>query len=249
VGIDTLSSSRGYRHGRSARYHIAKDKPSQPGRKNDMALQDINPTTKTALGDMDEAAQFEVGLRQHMSFLRSFARALSGNRELAEDLAQGALTKAWQCRDSFTVGTNLKAWLCTILRNEFYSHRRRAWRQVPWDTELVAGIAAPPGEHQWATELSDAVRAMHELPDTQREALILVGVGGFSYGDAAVLSKSAVGTIKSRVARARRALKESLDSGCRPLPIRPRPESGNAMSALLAQVSHLRGFDATHAVA
>jgi hypothetical protein len=119
VGIDTLSSSRGYRHGRSARYHIAKDKPSQPGRKNDMALQDINPTTKTALGDMDEAAQFEVGLRQHMSFLRSFARALSGNRELAEDLAQGALTKAWQCRDSFTVGTNLKAWLCTILRNEF----------------------------------------------------------------------------------------------------------------------------------
>ena len=214
-----------------------------------MALQDINCTIKTGLGGMDDAAQFEAGLGQHMSFLRSFAHSLSGNRELAEDLAQSALTKAWQSRDSFTVGTNLKAWLCTILRNEFYSHRRRSWRQAPWDIELVAEIAAPPGEHQSAAELSDLVRAMHDLPDTQREALILVGAGGFSYEDAAVLAKSAVGTIKSRVARARRALKESLDSGCRPFPIRPRPESGNAMNALLAQLSHLRGFDATHAVA
>ena len=214
-----------------------------------MALQDIDPTIKTALGEADNAAKFEAGLRQHMLFLRAFAHSLSGNRELGEDLAQSTLAKAWQCRDSFTVGTNLKAWLCTILRNEFYSHRRRAWRQVPWDAELVATIPAPPGEHQWAAELSDLVRAMHDLPDTQREALILVGAGGLSYEDASVLAKSAVGTIKSRVARARRALKESLDSGCRPFPIRPRPEAGNAMSALLAQLSHLRGFDATHAVA
>jgi len=214
-----------------------------------MTFQDTAPITKSSRDELNDTAEFEAGLRSHMSFLRLFAHSLSGNRELAEDLAQGALTKAWQCRDSFTPGTNLKAWLCTILRNEFISHRRRAWRQVPWDNDLVAGIAAPPGEHQWAAELSDAVRAMHDLPDTQREALILVGVGGFSYGDAAVLANSAVGTIKSRVARARQALKKNLDGSSRPLPIKSRPAKGNAINALLAQISHLRGFDATHAVA
>jgi len=212
-----------------------------------MSLQDTAAITKSR-DELNDTAEFEAGLRRYMSFLRSFAHSLSGNRELAEDLAQGALTKAWQCRDSFTPGTNLKAWLCTILRNEFISHRRRAWRQVPWDTELVAGIAAPPGEHQWAADLSDAVRAMHDLPDTQREALILVGAAGFSYEDAAGLANSAVGTIKSRVARARRALKQNLDGSFRPLPVKSRPAKGNAINALLAQISHLRGFDATHAV-
>jgi len=213
-----------------------------------MSLQDTAAIAKSR-DELNDTAEFEAGLRRYMSFLRSFAHSLSGNRELAEDLAQGALTKAWQCRDSFTPGTNLKAWLCTILRNEFISRRRRAWRQVPWDTELVAGIAAPPGEHQWAADLSDAVRAMHDLPDTQREALILVGAAGFSYEDAAGLANSAVGTIKSRVARARRALKQNLDGSFRPLPVKSRPAKGNAINALLAQISHLRGFDATHAVA
>ena len=126
--------------------------------------------------------------------------------ERAEDLAQEALAKAWRCRDSFVPGSNLKAWLFTILRNEFYSQQRRAWRQIPWDEGLVKALTSPRDEQQWALELSVTASAIDDLPHGQREALILVGVGGFSYDEAALLSRSAVGTIKSRVARARVAV-------------------------------------------
>jgi len=205
-----------------------------------MALQDIEP-----FEDFAAAAKFEAGLTKLMPFLRGFARSLSGKAELAEDLAQEALAKALRCRLSFKAGTNLKAWLCAILRHEYYSHQRRAWRNIAWDTALVETLAAPPGEQQWAVELSDTACAMHDLSAEQRNALILVGVGGFSYKDAAVLSRSAEGTVKSRVGRARRTLRNILDSR-RSLPIKSRPPNGSAMNEILAQLSQLsRGGDAT----
>jgi RNA polymerase sigma-70 factor (ECF subfamily) len=206
-----------------------------------MPFQHIKPAIKSPLNELDDTAEFEAGLTQHMPFLRAYAQSLSRNQDLAEDLAQATLAKAWNSRRSFALGSNLKAWLCTILRNEFISHSRRAWRQMPWETELVEELPAPAGEHHWAADLSDTARAMCDLPDTQRQALILVGVGGFSYEAAAALSKSAVGTIKSRVARARRALKDNLEGG-RALPVKSWPASGNAMNALLAQLSQLSGF-------
>jgi len=202
-----------------------------------MALQDIEP-----LEDFADAAEFEAGLTKLMPFLRVFARSLSGKAELAEDLAQEALAKALRARHSFTRGTNLKAWLCAILRHEYYSYQRRAWRQIDWDAALVETIAAPPGEQQWAVELSDTACAMHDLSGEQREALILVGVGGFSYKDAAVLSRSAEGTVKSRVGRARQSLRKILDSH-RSLPIKSRPAHGNAMNEILAQLSQLSRVD------
>ena len=135
--------------------------------------------------------------------LRAFARSLCNHRELAEDMAQGTLVKAWQAHTAFRPGTNLRAWLFTILRNEFYTYRRRSWRQSHWD-EIKGGRIATPAEPQhWALELSDATRGLHELPDGQRESLILVAAAGFSYEEAAEICGVPVGTVKSRVARGR----------------------------------------------
>jgi RNA polymerase sigma-70 factor (ECF subfamily) len=203
-----------------------------------MALQETNPTTRTPLDDLNAAAEFEAGLTKLMPFLRAFAQSLSGEPELAEDLAQGALANAWRSRGSFMPGSNLKAWLFMILRNEFYSHQRRAWRQVLWDAEALETVPVPPGEQQWAVELSDTACALRGLPDAQREALILVGVGGFSYEDAAALSSKAVGTMKSRVGRARKSLRRILD-GQAALPAKSRPANGTAMTEILAQLSQL----------
>ena len=204
-----------------------------------MAVQDFEAATKTSRGDLDTDGKFGADLAKITPFLCALARSIAGNRELAEDLAQEALAKAWRSRRSFVPDSNLKAWLFTILRNEFYSHQRRARRQAPWNDELVETIAAPPGEQQWSVELSDMACAMRGLPDSQREALILVGVGGFSYEDAALLSRSVVGTVKSRVGRARTTLREILD-GQRPLPIKPRPANGTAMNEILAQLVAIR---------
>ncbi len=121
----------------------------------------------------------------------------------------------------FQAGTNLKAWLFTILRNQFYSDRRRAWRQAPWDQDAAERIPGSSGEQNWAADLSDTARALTCLSDEQREALILVGAGGFSYEDAAAICNCAVGTVKSRVARARRSPLLSILEGEDPLPAAP----------------------------
>jgi RNA polymerase sigma-70 factor, ECF subfamily len=131
------------------------------------------------------SARFERDLVALIPHLRAFSRMLCGRRAIAEDMAQEALAKAWRARGSFEPGTNLKAWLFTILRNEFYSHARRAWRETHWDSDLGECIAGPASEQEWTMELSDTARALSGLPDGQRKALILIAAGGFSYEDAA----------------------------------------------------------------
>ncbi|MDB5740204.1 MAG: polymerase sigma factor, partial [Alphaproteobacteria bacterium] len=168
------------------------------------------PATQTP---RPENPDFKGELLGLVPFLRAFARSLTGNQEAADDLAQETLVKAWQSRASFIPGTNLKAWLFTILRNQFYSDRRRAWRQAPWDQDAAERIPGGGEDQVHSAELSDTVRALKHLSDEQREALILVGAGGFSYEDAAAICKCAVGTVKSRVARARKTLIEILDGG------------------------------------
>ena len=191
----------------------------------------------------DPDLEFRKGLLGLIPFLRAFSRSLCGDRELADDVAQEALAKAWQSRDSFRPGTNLKAWLFTILRNQFYSDRRRAWRQVPWDETAAERIPTARGEQTWAVQLSDTARALRALPAEQREALILVGAGGFSYEDAARISNCALGTVKSRVARARKALSAALD-GNGPLPGEPSPGGGDATNEIMAQLERLTPPDA-----
>jgi len=201
-----------------------------------MVLQD--PTTRAPLEELATAAEFEAQLVEQMPLLRVYALSLSGRRDSAEDLAQEALAKAWRARGSFTPGSNLKAWLYVILRNEYHTRRRRSWRQAPWEPALGEMIAAPHGQQQWAVELSDLACALRGLSERQREALILVAVGGFSHDDAAALSNAPVGTVKSRVGRARKALKEMLD-GDTSLPRNSRPANGDAMNDILAQLNHL----------
>ena len=139
----------------------------------------MSPEIHSATAGRSETPDdFKTELLALIPFLRAFARSLCGNPEMADDLAQETLVKAWQSRDTFIPGTNLKAWLFTILRNQFYSDRRRAWRQAPWDQESAERIPGSREDQGWAAELSDTARALRCLSDEQREALILVGAGG-----------------------------------------------------------------------
>jgi RNA polymerase sigma-70 factor, ECF subfamily len=142
--------------------------------------------------------------------LRAFAMSLCGNSARADDLAQETLMKAWDNLASFEEGTNLKAWLFTILRNAFYSEQRKRRREVEdADGQLSARLAVHP-EQLGHMDACDFLDALQQLPIDQREALILVGAEGFSYEEVAAISGCAVGTIKSRVNRARLRLTEIL---------------------------------------
>jgi RNA polymerase sigma-70 factor, ECF subfamily len=140
--------------------------------------------------------------------MRAFAISLCGNRDRADDLVQEALVKAWNHLESFEQGTNLKAWLFTILRNAYFSELRKTKREIAdSDGQFAARLAVAP-EQQGHLDLIDLNNALSKLPPDQREALILVGAEGFSYEDAAGICGCAVGTVKSRVNRARVKLGE-----------------------------------------
>jgi RNA polymerase sigma-70 factor (ECF subfamily) len=194
--------------------------------------------TPAPRSDRADNPDFKSELLSLVPFLRAFARSLTGNPDAADDLAQDTLVKAWQSRQTFIPGTNLKAWLFTILRNQFYSDRRRAWRQVPWDQEAAERIPGGREDPVHSAELSDTVRALRHLSDEQREALILVGAGGFSYEEAAAICKCAIGTVKSRVARARKTLIDILDGG-ETLGDSARPAEGDAAREIMAQLDRL----------
>lgn len=147
--------------------------------------------------------------------LRAFAVSLSGNADRADDLVQEALMKAWASIDMFEAGTNMRAWLFTILRNVYYSDFRKKRREVEdADGKLAANLATHP-EQMGHLDMVDFRDALNQLAPDQREALILVGASGFSYDEAAEICGCAVGTVKSRVNRARNRLGEllSLQSG------------------------------------
>jgi len=143
--------------------------------------------------------------------LHSFARSLTRDGVRADDLVQEALTRAFTHINRFTPGTNLKAWLFTIVRNEHYSQlRRRKFEVHGIDTDLLPEPSVPP-DHDGKLELRDLNRALSALSPGQRTALILVSASGFSYEEAATICGCAVGTIKSRVARAREMLIQMLE--------------------------------------
>lgn len=145
--------------------------------------------------------------------LRAFAVSLCGDRDRADDLVQETLFKAWNHLDSFKEGTNLKAWLFTILRNTYFSERRKRKREVEdADGSYAARLSSRP-EQDGHMDMQDFQAALSHLPDDQREALVLVGAAGFSYEEAAEISGCAVGTIKSRVNRARGRLADALQMG------------------------------------
>jgi RNA polymerase sigma-70 factor (ECF subfamily) len=182
----------------------------------------------------DEAFRRElVGLIPH---LRAFARTLSGDPTAADDLAQDAMMKAWDARASFEMGTNMKAWTFMILRNQFYSEKRRSWRQSQLDQEAAERTLVAVDNPEAPVALDELRLGLAMLPIEQREALILVGAGGFAYEEAAEICDCAVGTVKSRVSRARRALQGILESGSYH---RDGSSAGEAMNAILADAERL----------
>ena len=142
--------------------------------------------------------------------LRAFAMSLCGSVDRADDLVQETLTRAIANIDSFEPGTNMSAWLFTILRNLFRSEYRKRRREVEDSDGRHAETLKSHPEQPGRLEFEELRNALARLPADQREALILVGASGFSYEEAAAICGCAVGTIKSRVNRARTRLAEQL---------------------------------------
>lgn len=138
--------------------------------------------------------------------LRAFAWSVSRNGPDADDLVQETLIKAWRHREKFTPGTNLRAWLFTILRNTHYTAISRRRREVRDEDDHYANLQESAPTQEWGLAIGALRTALEQLPSEQREALILVGGAGLSYEEAAEICACAVGTVKSRVNRARSRL-------------------------------------------
>jgi RNA polymerase sigma-70 factor (ECF subfamily) len=186
--------------------------------------------------DPRREAAFKAELVALIPHLRAFARTLAGDPTAADDLAQDAMMKAWDARASYQMGTNMKAWTFMILRNQFYSEKRRSWRQTQLDQEAAERTLMAVDDPESPVALDELRQGLGMLPAEQREALILVGAGGFAYEEAADICGCAVGTVKSRVSRARRALQGILEVGAY---TRDGRSAGDAMRSILADAERL----------
>ncbi|MBU2888622.1 MULTISPECIES: RNA polymerase sigma factor [Celeribacter] len=164
-----------------------------------MTNKDSPPQDESALDPREEIVT-------HLPAMRAFALSLTRNSSQADDLVQDAVIKAWKNMASFQAGTNMRAWLFTILRNTFYSDRRKHRREVQDTDGAFAATLAEKPDHDGRLAMADFETAFVQLKPEQREALMLVGAMGFSYEEAAETCEVAVGTIKSRVNRARQSL-------------------------------------------
>ncbi len=167
------------------------------------------PPTRTP----QEKADFKRELTGVVPHLRAFARGLCGRPDMADDLVQEAMLKAWAAQDRFEPGTSMRAWTFVILRNAYLTDMRRNRFRGEYDEGVAERILTAPAGQEEPIHLSDMHRALLTLPPERREALLLVGAGGFSYEEAATICGCAVGTIKSRVGRARATLTSMLEDG------------------------------------
>jgi RNA polymerase sigma-70 factor (ECF subfamily) len=156
------------------------------------------------------SSSFREQLVEAIPMLRGFARSLSGNYDRADDLVQETLVKAIANRDKYKMGTNLHAWLVTILRNQYYSEGRRRWREVSDGEGTHAARLVEQPAHPARLAMREFMAALQALPADQREALVLIGASGLSYEEAAVVLGTRVGTGKSRGSRARSRLENML---------------------------------------
>lgn len=187
--------------------------------------------------------EFKKLLAGVIPHLRAYGRSLSGNPDLADDLTQDTMVKAWASRDRFEAGTSIKAWTFVILRNTFLSQMRRNKFVGDYDETAVERTLSTPASQEDSGEMADLQRGLMELPQDQREALILVGAGGLSYEEAAQICGCALGTMKSRVSRARTALEEIMNSGHFS---QKRAEAGPASEAIDAIMDSVETIAARH---
>lgn len=154
---------------------------------------------------------FKSELVALMPRLRGYAMALTGSATEADDLVQDTLVRAWRFRDSFQQGSNLKAWVCKILRNTFYTGavaRKHTVQDV--EGKFAARLACDP-DQEWRLQYSQLLEALGELTQEARDSLLMVVAAGLSYEEAAELAGCPVGTMKSRVNRAREHLAELVE--------------------------------------
>lgn len=185
---------------------------------------------------LDET-EFKAQLIKLIPHMRAFARSLCDNHAHAEDLAQDAVVNAWSARDSFAAGTNMKAWVFTIIRNRLYSDGRRSWRSQPLDPEVAERTLVANDNPMATLELDEMRRALAMLPRDQREALVLVGAGGLSYEETSEITGAPIGTVKSRVSRARDNLALIFAEG---RIAKDGAAPGAAMGAILAEMERYR---------
>lgn len=163
-------------------------------------------------------ATFKHELAAMLPHLRAFGRSLCGNADLADDLVQETMMKAWKAREQYIPGpSSMKSWAFVILRNCFLSQMRRKKFTADYDEQAAERLLVAPDDQSDSLHLADVQRGLMMLPVDQREALILIGAGGLSYDEAAGICGCAVGTMKSRVSRARTALQDILEGGQMPL--------------------------------
>lgn len=163
-----------------------------------------------------QIADFKRELTEVIPHLRAFARGLCGRPDMADDLVQEAMLKAWAAQERFEPGTSMRAWTFVILRNAYLTDMRRNRFRGDYDEGVAERILTAPAGQEEPIHLSDMHRALLTLPPERREALLLVGAGGFSYEEAASICGCAVGTIKSRVGRARATLNAMMEDGSIP---------------------------------
>jgi RNA polymerase sigma-70 factor (ECF subfamily) len=156
--------------------------------------------------------------------LRAFARALIRNADQADDLVQSTVVRALSAVNQYQPGTNFKAWMFTILRNCYFNELRRNRGLVRPIEAADLEAYSTPANQQAGLEFADFRRAFAKLPAEQREALVLIGAEGYAYGEAAAICNCPIGTIKSRVGRARSELKRMITMG--ETPARRRTRAG-----------------------
>jgi RNA polymerase sigma-70 factor (ECF subfamily) len=130
---------------------------------------------------------------------------------MADDLAQDAMMRGWAARDSYAPGSNFRAWMFMIMRNQFYTTLRKESRMTSLDPEVAERVLVVAPAQQNGIHVDDVAKALQQLPAVQREVLLLVGANGVSYEEAAEIIGCAVGTVKSRLARGRAALAQLID--------------------------------------
>jgi RNA polymerase sigma-70 factor (ECF subfamily) len=184
-----------------------------------------------AIAEISEPFDFRVELTRVVPHLRAFARGLCGRPDYADDLVQETLLKAWAARASFQPGTSIRSWTFVILRNVYLSEARRNRFRGDYDPDMAEKLLSQPASQEDGIHMGDLRNAMMRLSSERREALLLVGAGGFSYEEAANIAKCAVGTMKSRVARARRSLEDML-GGQSPTAVKSRVQSVSHMEIL-----------------
>lgn len=183
--------------------------------------------------------QFHAQLTAAIPHLRAFARSLCANRDLADDLTQEALLKAWAARDHFVAGTSFNAWTFTILRNIYFGQRRRMRFVGDYNEVEAERLLNTPATQHAGMEATDVLRALALLPASQREVLILAAVGHVSYEEMAEICQVAIGTIKSRIARARAALSATIESGQLPDARHDFVLKGEVLDAFIAMLREI----------